>query len=145
MKKLLLAAVLVGASSPVAAQEVSSAHPTPADAARLLTNPAAQDLIAQKIASLAGIVLDTRVGPVAALTDPRDRIRPDDTLRSVEERRDPEIDRHLYEGSRRAVATAGSVAGDAVVEAAELRRTADRLRAALGPLVDAAKALNSGQ
>ncbi|WP_174278373.1 hypothetical protein [Sphingomonas bacterium] len=145
MKKLLLAAVLVGASSPLAAQKVSSAHPTPADAVRLLANPAAQDLIAQKIASIAGIILDTKVGPVATLTDPRDHIRPEDTLRSVEQRRDPELDRHLYEGSRRAVATAGAVAGGAAIEAAELRRTADRLRAALGPLVDAAKALNSGQ
>ena len=145
MKKLLLAAALVAGSSPAVAEEVSSAHPTSADAARLLANPAAQDLIAQKIASLAGIILDTRVGPFATLIDPRDHIRPEDTLRAVERRHDPDLDRHLYEGSRRAVATAGVVAGSAAIEAAELRRTADRLRAALGPLVDAAKALNSDQ
>jgi hypothetical protein len=61
---------------------------------RLLTNPAAQDLIAQQIASLAGTVLDTKIGPLAALTDPHDHGRPDDTFYSVEQLRDPKFDRH---------------------------------------------------
>ncbi|QYE33256.1 hypothetical protein KZX46_00080 (plasmid) [Polymorphobacter sp. PAMC 29334] len=111
----------------------------------MLANPAAQDLIAQKLASLASIVLDTKVGPLAAMTDPREDVRPDDTLYSIEQRHDPDLDRHLYERSHRAVATAGAIAGGAVTEAAELRRTTARLRDALAPLVDASGAPNSGQ
>ncbi|MGI4732285.1 MAG: hypothetical protein ACRYFW_11120 [Janthinobacterium lividum] len=145
MKILPLALVLFASASPAVAQEAAPPRPTSADAARLLANPAAQNLIAQQIASLAGIVLDTKVGPLAALTDPRDGVRPDDTLRSVEQRRDPEFDRHLDEGSRRAVATAGGVVGGALTEEAELRRTAARLRAALAPLIGTVGAANSGQ
>ncbi|WP_375381851.1 hypothetical protein [uncultured Sphingomonas sp.] len=145
MKNLSLAVALIACASPAVAQQAAPTRPTAADAARLLANPAAQDLIAQQIASLAGIVLDTKVGPLAALTDPRDHVRPDDTLHSVEQRSDPEFDRHLYDGSRHAVATAGAVAGGAAMEAAELRRTADRLRAALAPLVKAAGSLNQAQ
>lgn len=145
MKILPLALVLLVGASPAATQEVAPRRPKPADAARLLANPAAQDLIAQQIASLAGIVLDTKVGPLAALTDPREGIRPDDTLHSIEQRRDPYFDRHLYQGSHEAVAAAGAVAIGAVTEAAELRRTTARLRAALRPLLGAAAALNAGQ
>ncbi|WP_174291510.1 hypothetical protein [Sphingomonas bacterium] len=142
--KLPLALALLVIASPAVAQS-GPPRPSAGDAARVLSDPAAQDVIALQIASLAGIVLDTKVGPLAALTDPRDHVRADDTLRSVEHRRDPEFERHLYEGSRRAVATAGAVAGGAVTEAAELRRTADRLRAALGPLIAAAGSLDQGQ
>lgn len=145
MKVLPLALALLLGASPAATQEVAPRRPTPADAARLLADPAAQDLLAQQIAQLAGIVLDTKVGPLAALNDPREGVRPDDTLHSIEQRRDPDIDRHLYQRSHQAVAAAGAVAGGAVTEAAELRRTIARLRAALGPLLDAAAALNAGQ
>ena len=145
MKVPALALVLLAGATPAATQEVAPRRPAPTDVARLLANPAAQDLIARQVASLAGIVLDTRVGPLAALADPREGVRPDDTLRSIEQRRDPELDRHLYERSRAAVATAGAVAGGAVAEAAELRRTTERLRAALAPLLDSAAALKAGQ
>ncbi|QYE33011.1 hypothetical protein KZX46_02405 (plasmid) [Polymorphobacter sp. PAMC 29334] len=147
MKTLALALALLAVASPSAAQEAPRPRHrlTPEDAARLLANPAAQNLIAQKIASLASIVLDIKVGPLAALADPRDDVRPEDTLYSIERRHDPDLDRHLYERSHRAVATAGAVAGGAVTEEAELRRTAARLRAALAPLVDAAEAPKSRQ
>lgn len=145
MKALSLALALLAAASPAAAQDAAPRRPTAADAARTLANPAAQDLITQQIALLAGIVLDTKLGPLATLTDPREGVRADDTLHSIAQRRDPDFDRHLYEKSRHAVATAGAIAGGAVTEAAEVRRTAARLRAALGPLVDAAGALTSGQ
>ncbi|QYE33363.1 hypothetical protein KZX46_00765 (plasmid) [Polymorphobacter sp. PAMC 29334] len=116
MKTLALALALLAVVSPAAAQVAPRHRLTPADAARLLANPAAQDLIAQKIASLASIVLDTKIGPLAALTDPREDVRPDDTLYSIERRHDRDLDRHLYERSHRAVATAGSIAGGAVTE-----------------------------
>jgi hypothetical protein len=140
MKVRVLAPALL--LSLIAAPAVAQRAPVPpqapalsADAAaKLLADPATQDVLALQIAGLAGIVLDTRVGPLASLADPRDGVRPDDTIRSVQRRRDPEFDRHLYEGSRRAVASAGAVAG----EAAELQRTAQRLRAALAPLIAAA-------
>lgn len=112
-------------------------HPSAATAAAALNDPAVQQVAALEIASLAGIVLDTKVGPLAALTDPRDHVRPDETLRDVVHRRDPDAERHLYEGSRRAVAAAGGVAAASVAEAAELKRTSDRLQAALAPLAAA--------
>lgn len=145
MRYLAFLLALLVATSPAAAQQVGPSRLKAADAARLLASPAAQDLLAAQIAALAGIVLDTKVGPLAALADPRDDVHPNDTLHSIERRRDPEYDRHLYERSHHAVTTAGAVVGGAVTEAAELQRTADRLRAALTPVIEAAQSLNSGQ
>ncbi|WP_267383075.1 MULTISPECIES: hypothetical protein [unclassified Sphingomonas] len=145
MKNLPFVLLLLVIATPAAAQRPVPRNPKVADAARLLTSPAAQDLIAAQIASLADIILDTKVGPLAALSDPRDDVRPDDTLHSVQRRHDPDYDRHLYERSRHAVATGGAAVGGAMAEAAELRQTADRLRAALTPLIDAARTLSSQQ
>lgn len=47
--------------------------------ASVLANPAAQDALTGTVDRLAGIVLDTRVGPLAALTDESGDIGPDDT------------------------------------------------------------------
>jgi hypothetical protein len=145
MKKLTLAFALLAAASPAAAQHSAQPRPTSTDAARLLDSPEAQDIIAHQIVSLADIVLDTRVGPLSGLADPRDDVRPGDTIHSIVRRRDPDYDRHLYESSRHAAATAGAVASSTVQEVAELRRTAARLRAALEPLIETAKALEAGQ
>lgn len=125
-----LALILTGA-----APAAVSHQPSPAAAAAALNDPAVQQIAALEIASLAGIVLDTRIGALAALTDPRDHVRAGDTLRDVVHRGDPDAERHLYEQSRRAIATAGAVAAGSVAEAAELGRTAARLRAALAPLI----------
>ena len=127
---IALALILAGA-----APGAVSHKPTAEAAAAALNDPAVQQIAALEIASLAGIVLDTKVGALAALTDPRDHVRPGDTLRDVVRRRDPDAERHLYEQSRRAVATAGAVAAGSVAEAAEISRTAARLRAALAPLI----------
>ena len=132
--KTVIAAALSLLATPALAQEAPAA-PSPAT---MLADPATQRTAALAIAGLAGIVLDTRLGPLAGLADPADRVRPDDTLHDVARRRDPAFDRHLYEGSQRAVATAGAMAA----EAAELKRTADRLRTALGPLLAAASGGN---
>lgn len=123
---MLLATLLLAAAVPV------QALPSPDAAATLLADPATQRTAALALASLAGIVLDTRLGPLASLADPADRARADDTVHDLARRRDPAFDRHLYERSQAAVATAGAVAA----EAAELKRTADRLHAALAPLLD---------
>lgn len=145
MKKLTFALVLLAAACPAAAQQSTRPRPTSADAARLLDSPDVQNLIARQIVSLADIVLDTRVGPLSGLADPRDDVRPDDTIHSIVRRRDPDYDRHLYESSRNAVATASAVTNSAVQETAEVRRTAARLRAALGPLLETAKDLDGAQ
>lgn len=124
-----------------AATPAASPRPSAAVAVAALNDPALQQIAALEIASLAGIVLDTKVGPLAALTDPRDHVRPNDTLRDMVHRSDPEAERHLYEGSRRAVAAAGAVAAGSVAEAAELKRTADRLQIALAPLAAALRGI----
>lgn len=103
--------------------------------ASVLGDPAAQDALSRTVDRLAGIVLDTRVGPLAALTDGSDDIGPDDTLRDVKEREDPGFERRLRGGTRRAVAAAGTAAGAAAAQVAELRRTAERLKEVLGPVL----------
>lgn len=112
-------------------------RPSAADAVRTAQNPLVQDAAAAYLDQLVGIVLDTRVGPAAALTDPRDDIRPSDTLRDLKLRDDPQFERHLRADTRRAVGTTAAVAGGAMAQAAELKRTADRLQAALGPVIAA--------
>lgn len=131
---MLPLALVLAAAAPAA---VHHRAPSPAAIAAALNDPAVQRIAALEIASLAGIVLDTRVGPLASFADPADHVRPDDSLRDVIRRRDPDAERHLYEQSRRAVATAGAVAAGSLAEAAELKRTAGRLRAALAPLAAA--------
>lgn len=103
--------------------------------AAVLSNPAAQDALARTVDRLAGIMLDTRIGPLAVLTDARDDIGPNDTLRDVKEREDPDFERRLHRSTRRAAAAVGTTAGAAVTQIAELRRTAKRLEAAVGPIL----------
>lgn len=123
-----IAALLV--ASPAVAQERD-----PAEVARVLQNPAVQEGAAVAIDRLASILLDTRIGALAALGDPD--VRPGDTLRDVKRREDPGFERRLRQDTRRTLAEAGAVAGAAATGAAELARTADRLRAALAPLLRA--------
>jgi hypothetical protein len=136
MRLALLALPSLLAAAPALAQAPAPhapGRPDPATVVRALQNPAAQDLAAAYLDQLADIVLDTRVGPAAALADPR--VPPSATLRQLQERRDPAFEQHLREQTRRAVGTAATVAGGTAVEAAELKRTADRLQAAVAPLV----------
>jgi hypothetical protein len=96
-----------------------------------LSNPAVQESAATLVSALAGAVLDTRVGPVAHYTDPRDGVRPNDTLRDVISRDDPGFERRLHDNTRGAVAQAGQAARDAAAMTAELNATAARLRRVL--------------
>lgn len=107
----------------------------PADVARALQNPAVQEGAAAGVGQLVDILLDTRVGALAALGDPD--VRPGDTLRDVKRREDPAFEARLRRDTRRTVEQAGVVAGGVAAGTAELRRTADRLRAALEPLLRA--------
>ena len=137
----ILLGALVVAASPALAQPRHAVRPTPEQAAAALGNPLVQDAAARTLTQLVGIVLDTRVGPAAALTDPEEDVRPNDTLGDLVRRDDPRFEQHLYEGTRRSLGTAAAVAGGAAVEAKELKRTADRLDAALAPLIGALSAV----
>lgn len=134
MRLVPAAAMLCAIALPAAAQSRAE------DAARNLQDPMVQEGVAMAVNSIAEILLDTRVGPLARYADPRDDIRPSDTLRDVERRKDPEFEAKLRDGTRRAVATAGAVSGDALAMSSELARTAERLKAALAPLADAVQA-----
>lgn len=131
MRILPIALALSAIAVPAAAQSRE------VDAARKLNDPVVQEGLAAAISALAGIVLDTRVGPLAAYSDD---IRPSDTLRDVQRRRDPAFEARLHDDARRAVAVAGQAASDGAAMSAELKRTATRLRAALAPLADVARA-----
>lgn len=140
MRALLLVPLLV--ATPAFAAD-RPPRPSAADAARLLQNPRVQDGAAQVLVQLANIVLDTRVGPVATLADPD--VSPQATLRDLRRRDDPHFEARLDRDARRAVRTAGAVAGGTLATAGELRRTADRLQAALAPLMDALGAAREGE
>ena len=137
MRAAPLALALIAFASPSLAQPRHAAHVTPEQAAAALGNPLVQEAAARTLTQLVGIVLDTRVGPAAALTDRDEDIRPSDTLRDLARRDDPRFEEHLYQGTRRSLGTAAAVAGGAAAEAKELKRTADRLDAALAPLLGA--------
>lgn len=137
MRVAPLALALTLVAAPALAQPHGSARPSPEQAAAALQNPVVQDVAARALTHLAGIVLDTRVGPAAALAGPDADLRANDTLRDVVRRDDPRFEEHLYRDTRRTLGTAGAVAGGAVAQTRELQRTADRLQAALAPLIGA--------
>lgn len=104
-----------------------------------LSNPAVQESAATFVSALADALLDTRVGPVARYTDPRDGVRPNDTLRDVVMRDDPGFERRLRDGTRGAVAQAAQVTHDAATMTAEINATAARLRRVLDAAARAAE------
>jgi len=134
MRLLLATTALCAIALPAVAQSQRDA-----EAVRRLNDPMVQEGIAMAMSGLAGIVLDTRVGPLARYADPEENIRPSDTLRDVERRRDPHFEARLHDQTRRAVAATGAVANDALAMSGELARTADRLRDALAPLASMAE------
>lgn len=126
---LPLAAVALAATPAAAQDRARGLGDVNADqAAALLSNPAVQDGLAAMIGQFADAFLQTRVGPMAALTDPRDDVRSSDTLRDVLRRDDPYFDERLRDDSRRAVGTAAAAARGAAAMNRELKATAERLR-----------------
>jgi hypothetical protein len=130
MRKFL-ALPLILLAPPALAQD---RHPAPSTDQRVaavgdaLSNPAVQESAATLVSALASAMLDTHVGPVAHYTDPRDGVRPNDTLRDVVTRDDPGFERRLHDNSRGVVAQAGQVTHDAATMTAEINATAARLR-----------------
>lgn len=140
MRTLLAALAVSVIALPAAAQTREEA------AAQALNNPMVQEGIAGVVSGLAGIVLDTRVGPLARYADPRDGIRETDTLRDVKRRDDPDFEKRLHADTRRAVAAMGAVSSDVLAMRDEYGRTAERLRAAIAPLAAMLSELtNDGQ
>jgi hypothetical protein len=126
------ALVLLAASclaTPVLAQERE------ARIADTLNDPATQEALTAAVTALAGIVLDTRVGSLAPYSD--GAVRRGDTLRDVKRREDPGFERRLRRDTRRAVGTAGRVAGDVASASGAIAETTARLQAALAPFVAA--------
>ncbi len=123
----------------VAAPAMAQDRPENRVAAQL-NDPLVQAGLAGAVNALVGIVLDTRVGPVARHID-RDA-RAGDTLRDLKRRDDPQFEARLHEDVRRSVARTGAMAGDVAVVMGEARTTAARLHAALAPLVAAVDRAN---
>jgi hypothetical protein len=127
MRTVLIAlAAATCLTTPVLAQERE------ARIAETLNDPVTQDAITGAVTALAGIVLDTRVGSLAPYAD--GRVRRGDTLRDVKRREDPGFERRLRQDTRRAVGTAGLVAGDVASASGAIAETTARLGAALAPL-----------
>lgn len=135
--RIAFATLVLIAASPATAAPREAVRPTPEQAAAALQNPLVQDVAARALTQLAGIVLDTRIGPLAPLAGQDAGVRPNDTLGDMVRREDPRFEEHLYRDTRQALGTAGAVAGGAAAEAQELKRTTDRLKAALAPLLGA--------
>lgn len=131
MRLMALAGIALMTATPALADD--RAHvPSPREMAELgdtLSNPAVQDTVAAVVDRFAAALLDTRVGPLARYTDPRDGVRADDTLGKVIERRDPAFADRLHEETRQMVRGAGRAASDAATLSVEIDRTAERLRA----------------
>lgn len=125
----LSALVLTTVATPAVAQ--SQLPSREIEAAQRLNDPIVQEGLAAAVSAVAGIVLDTRVGPLAAITGD---VGPNDTLRDVQRRDDPYFEERLHDDTRRAVAAAGGMASSGAAMSVELQRTAERLRAALAPL-----------
>lgn len=130
MRLAATAAILCVAAAPAMAQSRGQAEA----ATRALQNPMVQEGLAGVVSQIAGIVLDTKVGPLAHYAGPEDDVRAGDTLRDIERRRDPGFEQRLHADTRHAVAATAAAAQDALAMSASLEDTAARLRAALAPL-----------
>ncbi len=125
---LLFPAFLV--ASPAFAQDAPlSARPVDLHAAaKALSNPVVQAGIVGVVSALSDIVMDTKIGPLA---DVSSDVKPNDTLGSVAERRDPGVRARISRNTQGAVVVAGRAAGDASAMSDNLAVTVDRLRRAL--------------
>jgi hypothetical protein len=125
---LLFPALLL--ASPAIARDRDAPPPAPDlhAAAKALSNPVVQAGIVGVVSALSDIVMDTKIGPLA---DVSPDVKPNDTLGSLAERRDPEVRAGITRGTQGAVAAAGRAAGDASAMSDSLAATLGKLRAAL--------------
>lgn len=129
---LSLAATTLIATPAFAQERAPRRLPSMDQAGKMLSNPAVQDGLTEIIGQFADALLQTRVGPVAMLTDPRDDVRSDDTLGDVIRRDRPDFDRRLHDNTRRGLAVTGQALRGAADMQRELKATTARLQALLG-------------
>jgi hypothetical protein len=134
MRNYMLLPVLAFAASPALAQD-SDAPPVPQmnarAAANALNNPMVQNGVVGLIDALTDAVMETRVGPMAALA-PDSSIRPNDTLDSMAARHNPDYRNEIHRSAKQTVVAAGRTAGAAVAMSDELKATTERVRRVLG-------------
>ncbi|RYD60853.1 MAG: hypothetical protein EOP58_15690 [Sphingomonadales bacterium] len=140
--RLLILPLALAFSGQAYAQDRAEPRPITADQiGDALSNPVVQNGIAGLVAAFADTVLDTRIDPVAHYTD---RVRPGDTLGDMVRREDPNFDRNLQNGTRRAVGMAGQLTRDGVVMADEIGKTTDKLQSLIQGTLALVKAYNRG-
>jgi len=136
MRNYMLLPVLAFAATPALAQD-RDAPPGPAPqvnaraAANALNNPMVQNGVVGLIDALTDAVMETRVGPMAAIA-PDSSIRPNDTLDSMAARRNPDYRNEIHRTAKQTVVAAGRTAGAAVAMSDELKATTERVRRVLG-------------
>lgn len=136
MRSYILLPALALIATPAVARERGAPPPQQPSmdaraAANALNNPMVQRGIVGLVDALTDAVMETRVGPMAAIAPDSD-IRPDDTLDSVAARRNPAYRDQIHRDARATVATAGRTAGAAVAMSDELKATTARVRRVLG-------------
>jgi hypothetical protein len=122
---LLFPALLL--ATPAIARDHDAPPPDLHAAAKALSNPNVQNGIVGVVSALSDIVMDTKIGPLA---DVSPNIKPNDTLGSVAERRDPGVRARIARDTKGAVVVAGRAAGDASAMSDNLAVTVGKLRKA---------------
>jgi hypothetical protein len=135
MRNYMLLPVLAFVATPVLAQDRDAPPPVPQmnarAAANALNNPMVQNGVVGLIDALTDAVMETRVGPMAAIA-PDSNIRPNDTLDSMAARHNPDYRNEIHRNAKQTVVAAGRTAGAAVAMSDELKATTDRVRRVLG-------------
>lgn len=129
MRKIALFLVAATVATPALARDRYDAPPARDSvraAADALNDPRTQIGVAVLLDQLTTAVLDTRVGPLGDLAPDSD-IRPNDTIGSVQARRDPAFRNKLRTGTVGAVMAAGRVANGAATMTDSISDTAARL------------------
>lgn len=99
---------------------------------RTLSDPRAQAAAIGFVDALTDAVMQTRVGPLAALSDDPD-VRPGDTLGDIQRRRDPYYRAKLAAGTAGAMALLGRLTGDAATMSDEFDATIARVQRVIAP------------
>jgi len=133
MRNYMLLPVLAFAATPALAQDRDAPPPqmNARAAANALNNPMVQNGVVGLIDALTDAVMQTRVGPMAAIA-PDSSIRPSDTLDSMAARRNPDYRNEIHRSAKQTVVAAGRTAGAAAAMSDELKATTERVRRVLG-------------
>lgn len=128
--------IVVAAAGLIAAPSAAQVGDVPPEVelADRLNDPVVQQAVPAAMAAMLAALMDTRVGGLAALTDPAEDIRPGDTLGDLVARDDPGFQTRAYADARRSTEMMGRMAGSIATIMPELRASADRMRDALGSI-----------